>query len=536
MTLIHSHRISAGAIRLAWVSTLLLAGCAGAGRAPVAHGSQPLAAPVPVVTLPTGADASLSADYAWLNRLTWGATSSALAQVSQQGRTAYLQAQLHPGRDALPPQAQTQIDQLPGVNQPLDDLVQTLEQQRKEADAQTNDDTKKMAQQAYQQALNNLQREAATRYMLRALYSPYQVQEEMTWFWFNHFNVHQGKNNVRAMLGDYESQAIRTHALGHFRDLLGAVVLHPAMLRYLDNDQNAAGHINENFARELMELHTLGVDGGYTQGDVQELARVLTGLGLNQGDTRPGMNKNLAGYYVRHGLTEFNPQRHDFGPKTLLGKPIQGKGLGEIEEALDRLASHPATARFVCGKLARFWLADEPPAALVQRMVTEYMASQGDIAQVLTVLFNAPEFVQAPPQHFKDPVRYVVSSVRLAYDRKVVLNVSPMVNWLNRMGEPLYGRLTPDGYPLSSSAWSSPGQMATRFEIAKAIGSGSAGLFKTDGPQPQDRPAFPQLANPLYYQAMARTLSSATAQALDQAVSPQEWNTFLLAAPEMMVR
>ena len=532
-----SHRSIRRAIPVGWLcfGVVLLAGCANSARAPSTRTSAP-PTPSAVANLPNGAEAALSADYLWLNRLTWGATSSSLAQLTRQGRAAYLQAQLHPGRDALPAEAQAQIDQLPGVNQPLDSVVQTLEQQRKDADALTNDDAKKAAQQTYQQALNTLQREAATRYLLRALYSPHQVQEEMTWFWFNHFNVHQGKHNVRAMLGDYESNAIRSHALGRFRDLLGAVVLHPAMLRYLDNDQNAAGHINENFARELMELHTLGVDGGYSQADVQELARVLTGLGVNLGNPRPGMNKNLAGYYVRRGLTEFNPQRHDFGPKTLLGKPIQGKGLDEIEEALDRLASHPATAKFVCGKLARFWLADTPPPALVQRMVTQYMASQGDIAAVLTVLFNAPEFVQSPPQHFKDPVRYVISAVRVAYDQKVVLNVGPMVNWLNRMGEPLYGRLTPDGYPLTSNAWSSPGQMATRFEIAKAIGSGSAGLFKVDGPQAQDRPAFPQLANPLYYQAMARTLSNATAQALDQAVSPQEWNTFLLAAPEMMVR
>ena len=158
------------------------------------------------------------------------------------------------------------------------------------------------------------------------------------------------------------------------------------------------------------------------------------------------------------------------------------------------------------------------------------------MAAVLTVLFNSAVFVQAPVQQFKDPMRYVVSAVRLAYDQKVVLNAGPMIYWLNRMGEPLYGRLTPDGYPLQSTAWSSPGQMATRFEIAKAIGSGSAGLFKTEGPQPVEKPAFPQLANPLYYQGMSRTLSPATLQALDQAISPQEWNTFVLASPEMMVR
>jgi uncharacterized protein (DUF1800 family) len=133
-------------------------------------------------------------------------------------------------------------------------------------------------------------------------------------------------------------------------------------------------------------------------------------------------------------------------------------------------------------------------------------------------------------------MRYVVSSVRLAYDQKPVLNVGPMLNWLNRMGEPLYGRVTPDGYPLVASAWDSPGQLATRFEIAKAIGSGSAGLFKTEGPQPQERAAFPQLANALYYQSIAKTLQGATIKGLDQAGSPQEWNTFLLASPEMMFR
>ena len=169
-------------------------------------------------------------------------------------------------------------------------------------------------------------------------------------------------------------------------------------------------------------------------------------------------------------------------------------------------------------------------------MVTVFENTHGDMAAVLERLFRAPEFVHAAPRKFKDPMRYVVSSVRLAYDQKVILNTGPMLNWLSRMGEPLYGRLTPDGYPLGSSAWASPGQMATRFEIAKAIGSGSAGLFKVDGPQGQERAAFPQLANALYYQSMAKTLGPATVQALDQAASPQEWNTFLLSAPEMMLR
>jgi len=474
--------------------------------------------------------------FALANRLSWGANTSVVAQFSKQGLQAHLQSQLHPSVRKLAGEPQAQIDAMTISKVPLVDLVQQLEQQRKDADAMVQDDAKKAAQQAYQQELNRLQREATARHLLRALYSPNQVQEQMTWFWMNHFSVHQGKGNLRAMLGDYEETAIRTHALGRFRDLLGAVASHPAMLRYLDNDQNATGRINENYARELMELHTLGVDAGYTQRDVQELARVLTGVGINLGTSNPALKKELQPYYLRRGLFEFNPARHDFGDKVLLGKPIKGRGMDEVNEALDRLVAQPASARFISRKLAHYWVSDEPPTALVERMAQRFEASHGDIAATLEALFTAPEFAAASGRKFKDPMRYVVSAVRLAYDDKAVLNVGPMINWLNRMGEPLYGRVTPDGYPLAASAWNSPGQMATRFEIAKAIGSGSAGLFKSDGPQSVERSAFPQLSNALYYQSIAQTLSPATVRALDQAASPQEWNSFLLSSPEMMYR
>jgi uncharacterized protein (DUF1800 family) len=503
--------------------TLLLGACATT-KPPLPLSQQAQAAP------------AAANPYPLLNRLSWGASTSAVEQFSQQGWPKALASQLHPTAQPLQPALQAQIDAMTISSTPLPELVRRMEQQRKDADANTEDDAKKAAQQAYQRELNRLQREAGTRHLLRALYSPNQVQEEMTWFWLNHFSVHQGKSNLRAMLGDYEESAIRSHALGNFRDLLGAVVLHPAMLRYLDNEQNALGHLNENFARELMELHTLGVDGGYSQHDVQELARVLTGVGINLGTTTPGQKKDLQSYYVRRGLFEFNPARHDFGDKVLLGKPIRGRGLDELSDALDRLALHPSTAHFLSRKLALYWLSDTPPEALVQRMAQRYLQSRGDIATTLEALFTAPEFTAASGQKFKDPMRYVVSAVRLAYDQKPVLNVGPMLNWLNRMGEPLYGRVTPDGYALLSSAWDSPGQMATRFEIAKAIGSGSAGLFKTEGPQPQERAAFPQLSNALYFQSIAKTLAPATMQALEQAASPQEWNTFLLSSPEMMLR
>ena len=474
--------------------------------------------------------------YPWLNRVTWGATASLVETQSRQGRDAYLAQQLRPKPAQLPDAVTRQIQALTITQRPFVALVQDLEQRRKDAEALKNDDEKKAAQQSYQQELNRLGREAATRHVLRALYSPNQMQEQMTWFWMNHFSVFQYKSNLRVMLGDYEDTAIRPHALGKFRDLLAAVVYHPVMLRYLDNEQNAAGRINENFARELMELHTLGVDGGYSQKDVQELARVLTGVGVNLTPNSATVKADLRSYYVRRGIFEFHPGRHDFAAKELLGQPIRARGLAEVDEALERLTRHPATARFISRKLAQYWLADEPAAPLVERMGQTFQRTDGDIAETLKTLLTSPEFAQGAGRKFKDPMRYVISAVRMAYDDKPILNTGPILNWLNRMGEPLYGRQTPDGYPLHESAWSSSGQMATRFEIAKAIGSGNAGLFKSEGPQPVERPAFPQLANALYYQSLSKTLSAGTRKALDQAASAPEWNSFLLSSPEMMTR
>lgn len=471
-----------------------------------------------------------------LNRITWGVNEGSDRAIAAQGSEHYLQQQLHPHAAPLPAALQAQIDAMTIVQTPMDQLNFKLEQQRKDADAVVDIDQKKAAQQAYQQELNRVAKEAATRSLLRDLYSTNQLQEQMTWFWLNHFNVHLYKSNLRVLVGDYEDQAIRPHALGKFRDLLSATVHHPAMLRYLDNEQNAAGHINENYARELMELHTLGVNGGYSQHDVQELARVLTGVGVNMGSTTPKVKRELEAQYVRRGLFEFNPNRHDYGAKEFLGQPIRARGLGEIDEAIDRLSRSPATAHFISRKLALYFVSDDPPPALVERMAQTFLKSDGDIAATLDTLFHAPEFNASLAQKFKDPLHYVVSSVRLAYDDKAILNAGPMLNWLNRMGEPLYGRQTPDGYALTQSAWASPGQMSTRFEIAKAIGSGSAGLFKTDGPQPLEKPAFPQLANALYYQSLQANLGAATRGALEQAASPQEWNTYLLSSPEMMHR
>jgi uncharacterized protein (DUF1800 family) len=470
-----------------------------------------------------------------IDRLTWGADAATVRTVQSVGFERYLAQQLDPGPAALPEAAQAQIAAMTISQRPLMPHARELEIQRRANAAIVDNAQKALAQRAWYQELARLGNEAATRALLRALYSPNQLHEQMTWFWMNHFNIFQNKSNLRLLVGDYEEQAIRPHALGRFRDLLGAAVQHPAMLRYLDNEQNAAKRINENLARELMELHTLGVDGGYNQQDVQEMARILTGLSLTFGLNPNAPTHGPRGEITRRGLFEFNPVRHDFGDKRVLGHTIRGRGLAELEEALDLLARHPATARFVSGKLATFFVADTPPPALVERMAATFLARDGDIPATLRTLIDSPEFRQSLGHKFKDPVRYVVSSVRLAYGDRPITNPLPLLNWLTRMGQPFYGRQTPDGYPMVEGAWNSPGQMSTRFEFARALAAGSAGLMHREPPAPGE-PREPPPLRAASSHTLQDTLSMRTRAALAQARSPQEWNTFLLSAPELMYR
>jgi uncharacterized protein (DUF1800 family) len=293
--------------------------------------------------------------------------------------------------------------------------------------------------------------------------------------------------------------------------------------------------VNENYARELMELHTLGVSGGYTQQDVQELARVLTGVGV-AGATPPHLNKGLEPFYRRDGAMEFNPARHDFGAKTLLGRPLTARGYAEVEQAVDRLVGTPACAEFVSRKLAVYFVADQPPEALVKRLAGTFQRSDGDIAVVLRELFRSPEFEASLGAKFRDPFHFVVGSIRLAYDGRPIQNTHPMVNWLNSLGEPLFGHQTPDGYPLTETGWASSGQMSRRFEIARALGSGSAGLFEAEDGADKSSAGFPRLSSRTYYEVLEPRLSASTRAALDQATSQQEWNTLLLASPELNYR
>jgi uncharacterized protein (DUF1800 family) len=475
-------------------------------------------------------------DAPWLERLTYGINSSALAEYQRLGQSAFLDAQLGTATVALPAAVEAQIQSLEITHADPARLLADLTAENKRINALADGPEKEQARRAFNEHGNKLAYEAARRHLLRAIYSPAQLREQLGWFWLNFFNVHQYKANVRWLVGDYEERAIRPHVLGRFRDLVMATLTHPAMLQYLDNAQNAAGHLNENYARELMELHTLGVDGGYTQQDVQALARILTGAGVSAGGAAPRLRPDWQPLYRRSGAFEFNPARHDFSDKTLLGHTIAGRGMPEIEEAVDLLVRQPACARFVARRLAQYFVADDPPRSLIDRMARAFAATDGEIGAVMRTMLASPEYRASLGGKFKDPMHYLISSLRLAYDGRVIVNAHPIVNWLNSLGEPLYGRQTPDGYPLVEAGWASSGQLSRRFEIARAIANGSAGLFEPEDGSSGPRGGFPQLASHVYYDAFEPRLSATTRQALERATSQVEWNTFLLASPEFNYR
>ena len=471
-------------------------------------------------------------DLEFLETATFGATNGSYAELKKLGRDAWIERQLAMPRQPLPQPMEAAIDASKVATTPPLALVTEIAVRQKAAQEMPAGDEKTAAQQSIQKDMSEVTREAQIRSLMRAIYAPDQLRERMTWFWFNHFNVHLGKSNIRLLVGDYEDRAIRANALGRFRDLLGATLRHPAMLRYLDNAENAAGRPNENYARELLELHTMGVGSGYTQKDVEELARILTGFGIEQGAGPPKLRPDLAAQYVRDGLFAFNPARHDYGDKVFLGHTIHGRGAAEVDEVLDILAAHPATAKHIATRLATYFASDTPPPALVEAMSREFLRSGGSIPAVLRILFRSPDFDRSLGDRPKDAVRFVASAVRLAYEEKPILNGQPVIGWLNRLGEALFNRPTPDGYPLAAGAWTGPGQMTARFEVARAIGSGPSGLFRVD--EKTDRPGFPVIRGALFYAAWDKRLSPATRSALDQAVSPQDWNTLFLSSPEFM--
>ena len=501
---------------------------------------------VPTTSTPAVPAPPTRGDLRWLSRVTFGIDTATVARYRSLGREQFLDEQLHPSAGD-PANLAAAVAAIPVTHQTAQARVTANRAEQQRITTLQGDDEKQKARDALNQTGNQAIYETTKRQLMRALYSPSQLREQLTWFWMNHFSVFSGKANARWTLAEYEEQTVRAHALGTFHDLVMATATSPAMLEYLDNAQSAVGKINENYARELMELHTLGVSGGpsgstYSQADVQELARVLTGVGLNVTDNTPKLPAHQQALYVRRGLFEFNPARHDFGAKTVLGHAITGKGLAEVEEAVGWLCRQPATARFISTKLATYFVADEPPPALVERMTRTFQKTDGSIAAVLremlldgalTAALNAPTLKL---EKFKDPMQFVVSSMRLAYDGKTIANYHPVIGWLQQLGEPLYGRVTPDGYALTEAAWSSSGQMVRRFEIARAIGSGNAGLFNNDDNTPGPSTGFPMLTSRLFFETIDPALGSRVREALGRASSQQEWNTILLASPDWMQR
>jgi uncharacterized protein (DUF1800 family) len=355
--------------------------------------------------------------------------------------------------------------------------------------------------------------ELAEAKLLRAIYSNRQLDEVMTDFWFNHFNVFIGKGPDRYMVNAYEREVIRPHALGKFKDILAATAKSPAMLFYLDNwqsvgpdselalygPQNRGGRrgrfarprpqqgknrpsgLNENYAREIMELHTLGVDGGYTQKDVTELAKVLTGWTIEQ--------PQLGGSF------KFNERAHEPGNKYVLGHKVSEHGEKEGEEMLDVLAHHPSTAKFISRKLAMRFVSDNPPQALVERMAETFLKKDGDIREVLRTLFHSPEFwaSDAYRAKMKTPFEFVASAARAS--GADIQNAQPLVGTLNRMGMPLYAMQPPTGYSMKAEAWVNSSALLNRMNFALQLGSGKLPGTSLDpqglipGPAPADSQA-----------------------------------------------
>jgi uncharacterized protein (DUF1800 family) len=415
-----------------------------------------------------------------LNRLAFGPRPGDLQRVMQMGVDRYIDEQLHPETIPLPADLSERLDKLSKGEMSQPDLIITYRKVIRAA----MEDGAGGAPGGGLAMRNALYKQMAVHFgelrLIPAIESPRQLEEVMVDFWFNHFNVVAGKGLDHVLIGDYERYAIRPYVMGNFRDLLGATAKHPAMLFYLDNWLSASltadsrarvpgtrktvDGLNENYARELMELHTIGVDGRYSQADVTTLARMLTGWSF---DPRRAENNQSFRFF---------PGLHDYGDKTWRGQPVPVKGVGEGEWALDVLASSPATGRQIAYELAQYFVADDPPSQLVDRLAQRFLQTDGDIRAVLTTLFASPEF-RDPANFdvkFKTPYQYVISAVRAA--GAPVNNVRPLLAGLTRMGMPLYGCQSPDGYKNTQEGWLNPDALAQRASFATGIGLGRSPL------------------------------------------------------------
>jgi len=437
-----------------------------------------------------------------LSRLTFGARPGDIERVKQMGIDTYLKQQLKP--DTIDDSAlDTRLAKLPTLSlatptiaelynppKPKPTPLPSPNVEKNETAATANAETQEAKPSPTPKpkptpppknpgmVVNELQRAK----LLRAVYSERQLYEVMVDFWENHFSIFANKDADRLLLTGFDREAVRPFAMGNFRDLLGATAHSPAMLYYLDNwtssvlrkypatkDRPArqSGGINENYARELMELHTLGVNGGYTQKDVQEVARCFTGWTIRK--------PNDEGVFI------YNPALHDNGEKTVLGVKIAaGGGIADGERVLDILASHPSTARFIATKMARRFLGDEPPKAVVDRAARVFLTTNGSITETLKSIITSPAFFSpaAYRNKVRSPFEYVAAALRITNAETDADR--PILSWISRMGQPVYGRVTPDGYPDMSTEWLSNNDLLTRFNFAGALATNSIKGTKVD--------------------------------------------------------
>jgi hypothetical protein len=422
-----------------------------------------------IAPLPARADPSGQQIIHVLNRMGFGPTTEAVAHVKEIGVDRYIEEQLDPKAIAEPAALTERLATLDTLSLGAARLFTKFGP----PPAEMNDGMK-VTQEAVDARIKRadtiLQQARAAR-LYRALYSPRQLQEAMVDFWFNHFNVYAYNGFDSLWIGNFESEAIRPNALVHFRDLLLATAHHPAMLFYLDNQTSTApgspnarglfAGLNENYAREIMELHTLGANGGYTQEDVATLARIFTGWGFDYGNLSAGSGSVFA----------FDPSRHDSSDKIFLGQRIPAGGEDEGIAAIDILAKSPATARHIAFELAQYFVADNPPPALIDRLAQRFLDSDGDIKAVMKTLLTSAEFRDSVGQKYKTPYQYVVSAVRAV--GVGIKSPSPFLGAMAELGMPLYLCPTPDGYKNTEDAWLSPASTTARTNFAVSVGSGA---------------------------------------------------------------
>jgi uncharacterized protein (DUF1800 family) len=468
---------------------LVLAGCSSGGASPSAS-----VAPSPKVKVPAnGWDAEKQARHA-LDRLGYGPLPGEPGVVAKTGVAAWIAGQMSPAAldDA---KADAQLKELPTLAMTVPELLKEFPRPQDVAKAngigkdgaEAREKLKELIPPAKRPAVIEREMEAAK--LVRAVESRRQLQEVLVDFWFNHFNVFDGKGEGRWLVGAYERDAIRPHVFGRFRDLLGATASHPAMLFYLDNwtstkDGFAGRGLNENYARELMELHTLGVDGGYTQDDVHEVARCFTGWSIVP--PRAAVNapaRRGAARDLPPGSFVFRAPAHDPGAKTVLGAAIPaGGGREDGEKVLDLLAAHPATARFVATKLCRRFVSDDPPAALVARVAGVFRATHGDLRSVYAAIFSSPEFWSdaAFRAKTKTPLELAASAVRALGGSVDASRAAPLARQVALMGQPLYRCQPPTGYADTAEAWVSAGMLVNRIAFGAALAAGKIQGVATD--------------------------------------------------------